>query len=76
MDHIVFAISGSCNNLFLQWLKAFGDAEEPAFVEIGGKIFADYNSDDVDQTSNATIVSKYAVLLESFECYIENSMSD
>lgn len=64
------------NNLFLQWLKAFGDAEEPAFVEIGGKIFADYNSDDVDQTSNATIVSKYAVLLESYEDYIEKSMSD
>ena len=61
---------------FADWIKAFADLEEPAFVEIGGKMFEDYILEGIDQTSNVTILSKYAILQESFEQYIKNKRKE
>lgn len=71
-----FVFTDDDSKIFLKWIKAFGDAEEPAFVEIGGKIFDDYNSINIDQTSNPTIISKYAVLQESLEEYMEQIINN
>ena len=61
----------SSEALFVKWLKAFDDLEEPAYVEIDGKIFDDYNAVQVNQTAYDTIKAKYNILKLSLETYIE-----
>lgn len=59
----------SMEEMFSGWLKDFANAEDCAFVEIGDKTFEEWTEEEVDQTTNATITSKYAILQESFEKY-------
>lgn len=63
----------SIKKVFSDWLKDFANAEECAFVEIGDKTFEEWSEDKIDQTNNATIISKYAILQESFEQYINQN---
>ena len=63
----------SMEEMFSGWLKDFANAEDCAFVEIGDKTFEEWTEEEVDQTTNATITSKYAILQESFEKYMEQN---
>lgn len=60
----------SMDTVFGDWLKDFANAEDCSFVEIGNKTFMGWTEEGIDQTTNATILSKYTILQKSFEQYI------
>lgn len=68
-----YSDTASIKETFSQWLIDFDNAEDCAFVTIGNKTFEEWSEEEVDQTSNATIISKYAILQESFEKYIKQN---
>lgn len=68
-----YSDTAATSKIFGEWLQAFADAEDCAFVEIGGKTFKEWSEDEINQTSNATIISKYAILQESFEKYMKEN---
>lgn len=64
-----YSDTASIKETFSNWLIDFDNAEDCAFVTIGDKTFEEWTEEEVDQTTNATITSKYAILQESFEKY-------
>lgn len=68
-----YSDTASIKETFGSWITDFDNAEDCAFVEIGGKTFEEWSEDEIDQTTNGTIISKYAILQESFEKYIEQN---
>lgn len=68
-----FMRRGESEEAIANWIKSMGTVEDAAFIPLAGKTFYDYTEEDIDWTSNGTIITKYSILRNSYEKYNENN---